>query len=97
MHSQSDPEMSSPGCGATVPARLRWRCRRGMRELDVVLAGFLANGFGRLSEGEIVLFEAVLDLQDPQLHAYLCGREHPADPALARLIERIRDSHIAVP
>jgi antitoxin CptB len=67
-----------------------------MRELDVVLAAFLGNGFDRLDEIEIGLFEAVLDLQDPQLHAYLCGREQPADPALARLIERIRDSHTAV-
>jgi antitoxin CptB len=95
MRIQPDPDAPVAAATTAVPARLRWRCRRGMRELDVVLAAFLANGFSRLSEVEIGLFEAVLDLQDPLLHAYLCGREQPADPTLARLIERIRDSHTA--
>ncbi len=80
-----------------VPPRLRWRCRRGMRELDVVLASFLEHGFGALDEADIALFESFLELQDPQLHAYLCGREQPENPALARLVDRIRHSHTPAP
>jgi antitoxin CptB len=69
-------------------ARLRWRARRGMRELDAVLHAFLdAN---TMSEAEIECFEAILELPDPTLHAYLLGRSAPTDESTATLIERIR-------
>jgi antitoxin CptB len=69
-------------------ARLRWRSRRGMRELDAVLHAFLdAN---TMSEAEIECFEAILELPDPTLHAYLLGRSAPTDEPTATLIERIR-------
>jgi antitoxin CptB len=71
-------------------ARLRWRSRRGMRELDAVLHAFLdAN---TMSEAEIECFEAILELPDPTLHAYLVGRSAPTDETTATLIERIRAS-----
>jgi antitoxin CptB len=71
-------------------ARLRWRSRRGMRELDAVLKAFLdANA---LSDAEMGQFEAILELPDPTLHAYLLGRSAPPDEATAALIERIRAS-----
>jgi antitoxin CptB len=73
--------------------KLRWRCRRGMRELDAVLASFLDSAFGTLDEGEIARFEAILELPDPELLAYLSGRSAPADPDIAALVERIRSSH----
>jgi antitoxin CptB len=73
-------------------AKLRWRCRRGMRELDALLLAFVdANATG-LTEAEIVRFEAILELPDPTLHAYLLGRSAPADLATVALIERIRTS-----
>jgi antitoxin CptB len=71
-------------------ARLRWRCRRGMRELDAVLQAFLDRSAGGLGGGDIASFERVLDLPDPELYAYLVGRSVPADPAIAALIDRIR-------
>ena len=74
-------------------ARLRWRCRRGMRELDAVLAAFVDAQGARLSDAELGCFEAILELPDPTLHAYLLGRSAPADIATAALIERIRASH----
>jgi antitoxin CptB len=71
-------------------ARLRWRSRRGMRELDAVLHAFLdAN---TMTEPEIECFEAILELPDPTLHAYLLGRSAPTDEPTATLIERIRAS-----
>ena len=71
-------------------AKLRWRCRRGMRELDAVLQKFLDVESGRLTEAEIGRFEEILELPDPVLHAYLLGRSAPADDAIAALIDRIR-------
>ena len=73
-------------------ARLRWRCRRGMRELDALLLAFVDASAATLTEAEIACFEAILELPDPTLHAYLLGRSAPADAATAELIERIRAS-----
>ena len=81
-----------PAMNATM-AKLRWRCRRGMREIDAVLQSFLDACAADLEEAEIACFEAILDLPDPTLHAYLMGRSVPPDPVTAALIERIRASH----
>jgi antitoxin CptB len=71
-------------------ARLRWRSRRGMRELDALLLEFLDANATHLTEVEIECFEAILELPDPTLHGYLLGRSAPADNLTAVLIERIR-------
>ena len=71
-------------------ARLRWRCRRGMRELDRILEGFLDKGFAALTMDEKRSFAAFLDYPDPDLHAYLLGKAEPADPELANILHRIR-------
>jgi antitoxin CptB len=74
-------------------ARLRWRCRRGMHELDGVLESFARAGLATLDAADFARFERILDLPDPELVAYLTGRSAPADPDIARLVERIRSSH----
>jgi antitoxin CptB len=74
-------------------ARLRWRCRRGMRELDAVLESFVTTSFSALSVEDIARFERILELPDPELFAYVTGRSAPGDDDIARLIERIRSSH----
>ncbi|HVY65022.1 MAG TPA: succinate dehydrogenase assembly factor 2 [Gammaproteobacteria bacterium] len=74
-------------------AKLKWRCRRGMRELDAVLTAFLEAEGPRFADADIGCFEGILELPDPTLHAYLLGRSVPADASAAALIERIRASH----
>ncbi len=74
-------------------ARVRWRCRRGLHELDGVLESFARDALATLDPDDFALFERILDLPDPELAAYLVGRSAPADPDIARLIERIRSSH----
>jgi antitoxin CptB len=73
-------------------ARLRWRCRRGMRELDAVLEAFLDRDFRALDEADKRRFAALLDLPDPELYGYLLSRHEPNDPDTARLVARIRRS-----
>ena len=73
-------------------AKIRWRARRGMRELDGLLARFVEVQAGRLSDEEMTCFEAILELPDPILHAYLVGRSAPDSPAIASLLDRIRAS-----
>jgi antitoxin CptB len=74
-------------------ARLRWRSRRGMHELDGPLESFAQDALATLDAGDLALFERILDLPDPELVAYLLGRSAPTDPDIARLIDRIRSSH----
>lgn len=77
-------------------ARLRWRCRRGMRELDAVLGAFLdrlERAGESLSDADIATFGRILDLQDPELYGYLLGRSAPTDPAIAAFLARIRGVH----
>lgn len=71
-------------------ARLRWRCRRGMRELDALLVKFVDRAGATLSSAELAAFEVILELPDPVLHSYLLGRSAPTDAATVQLLERIR-------
>lgn len=77
---------------AARAARLRWRCRRGMRELDAVLTSFMASAYASLDAADKSRFEALLDLPDPELYAYLAGRTEARDPDVARLIQSISAS-----
>lgn len=82
----TDPETAA---AASALARLRWRCRRGMRELDVVLERYLERRYARAPESERRAFESLLERQDPELLAYLMGREAPEDPELVNVIARL--------
>jgi len=74
--------------GALELGKLRWRCRRGMKELDVLLARYVDERFCSASRPEQDAFRQLLDTQDPLLYAYCLGQERP--PAQwAALIERI--------
>lgn len=70
-------------------SKLRWRCRRGMKELDVLLVSYLENHYPTAEAEERAAFEALLELQDPYLFGLVTGREVSADPALAQLIKRL--------
>ena len=66
--------------------RLRWRCRLGMLENDLLLARFLDARGTVLSDAELCGLDALLDLPDSDLWDLLAGRAAPADPALAPLV-----------
>jgi antitoxin CptB len=61
-----------------------------MRELDLLLLGFLDSGYGRLDAAHRNAFELLLGYPDAVLLEWLLGRERPADPLLAHVVERIR-------
>ena len=63
-----------------------------MRELDRVLENFLERDYRGLDETEKRRFAEILELPDPDLHAYLVGKAVTSDPALARLLHSIRAS-----
>ena len=66
-------------------SRLRWRCRRGMRELDELLLRYVVRRLPHASR---------LELPDPELFGYLAGRGPRAavDPMIEDVIARIRSN-----
>ena len=77
--------------------RLLWRCRRGMKELDVLLDRFARGELSRASSEEREVLARFLELPDPVLVDYLLGQEIPPEPELAELARRIAGREIATP
>lgn len=71
-------------------ARMRWACRRGMLELDVILLPYFDQCFDRLSAAEKAQFERLMTQADPDLFAWLMGHQTCSDPELAAQISAIR-------
>jgi antitoxin CptB len=69
--------------------RLRWLCRRGMKELDVLLEAFLERQPAALARGDWPRLESLLDSEDDLLWDWLQGREAPP-PEFSSLINDIR-------
>jgi antitoxin CptB len=69
---------------------LRWRCRRGTKELDVLLERFAQQLLPRATAAERRVFAELLALPDPVLAGYLLGTAVPAEPHLAQASLRIR-------
>ncbi len=74
----------------TVPARTRWRCRRGIREMDIILERFLKGGYPHLASEERQAFEELLDYPDQELLACLTGREPMPEGGHGRMLAIIR-------
>ena len=72
--------------------RLQWRCRRGMKELDVLLERYLMNDFAGASAQRQQAFAGLLELPDPVLHAYMIGRAVPEEEALRDVVGAITRS-----
>jgi antitoxin CptB len=69
--------------------RMRWQCRRGMKELDQLLTGYLDNGYAAAPEADKASFRALLELSDPELVGYLLQRQEPGSEIIARGIDII--------
>lgn len=71
---------------------LRWQCRRGMRELDELLLGWLDRQYEAASNRRKEAFRELLALPDPELLAYLLKAQAARDPDTADVIASIRDN-----
>ncbi|WP_372718276.1 succinate dehydrogenase assembly factor 2 [Immundisolibacter sp.] len=68
---------------------LRWRCRRGKQELDILLRNFLDQHLTRLNGAQRAAFERLLEMEDDDLLDLLYGRVAAADPETAALLPRL--------
>ena len=71
-------------------ARLRWRCRRGARELDLLLLRFLERDYPHINARDRSLFETLLDEADPDLYAWINGQAQPDNPDYLSIIGKIK-------
>jgi len=72
---------------AVSQSRLKWKCRRGLLELDLVLQDFIEK---HLEENDINPLNELLDLQDIDLWAIVCGRSEEFDPKFQGIVARLR-------
>jgi len=70
--------------------RIRWRCRRGMRELDDLLVRWLEREWTSASEAQRGVFLRLLDCEDDRLWRWFLGHETAPDAALDTLVQHIR-------
>jgi succinate dehydrogenase flavin-adding protein (antitoxin of CptAB toxin-antitoxin module) len=70
--------------------RIRWNCRRGLLELDLVLSAFVERHFDRLDARQVELFKALLDRPDNDLLDLVMGRAEPADPRCKPVLDLLR-------
>jgi antitoxin CptB len=70
--------------------RVRWRCRRGMLELDLVLDAFLKRYLPSLAPGELDALRALLERPDPELLDYVMGHQDPGGREERELVALMR-------
>ena len=71
--------------------RLRWRCRRGMRELDQLMLRYLDQRWTTADDLERSNFLMLLDTEDDKLWRWFMGRERPENENLEAIVNAIAD------
>ncbi len=71
-------------------SRILWRCRRGIREMDILLQGYLETHYDGASESEQNSFEALLDEADLDILSWIMQKTEP-DKHYIGIIEIIRE------
>jgi antitoxin CptB len=70
--------------------QLVWRCRRGIRELDVLFDRFRKSEYPTLSDVEKANFQRLLEVQDPVIMDWLLGRYGSDDSGLADIVKKLK-------
>lgn len=78
-----------------VDSALRWRCRRGMLELDILLNQFINHAYTSLNEQQKHTLDQMLDYPDQLLFDLLLGHMHSSDNSVSDLVQKIRQSACA--
>ena len=73
-------------------SRLLWRCRRGIKEMDIILQDFVNNSYEQLGNEDKDAFSNLLDEQDLDILNWIMGKDEPADSKLIGIINIIKIS-----
>jgi antitoxin CptB len=71
-------------------ARMRWLCRRGMKELDLLLTRYFEDNYPAATEADRQAFRAILEMPDPELNDLILGRMQSGEDNVARVISDLR-------
>lgn len=78
-------------------SHLKWRCRRGTKELDLILNKYLDEYYSApessVDEASKGAFKELLNLEDPILYAMLLGDIEPENAAQKTLLQTLRTMH----
>ena len=74
-------------------AKIKWNCRRGMLELDLILQPFIAQHLENLSLSQIKALEQLLEFSDPELYAVLLENAQVNDMELDEIVKLVRQPH----
>lgn len=69
--------------------KLKWHCRRGMLELDVLLEPFLDEIYLTLEDEDKQRFQKLIACEDQEIFPWFMQKEVPEDPDLARIVDII--------
>jgi antitoxin CptB len=72
--------------------RLRWRCRRGLLENDLVLQRFLDRRGGDLDARRLAALDRLLAMDDTDLWDLVSGRAQCAEPGLQEMLTWLREA-----
>mgnify|MGYP001326548064 FL=1 len=73
-------------------SRILWRCRRGIKEMDIVLQDFIKDSYDELNNENKSAFSKLLEEQDLDILNWVLGKDKPEDAALIEIIKKIRSS-----
>ena len=51
--------------------KTKWKCRRGLRELDLLFRKFSNNNLESLSEADLEMFNSILDIEDQPIYDFI--------------------------
>jgi antitoxin CptB len=72
--------------------RARWRCRRGLLELDIVLQRFMDQHYAQLDQQGLEQFERLLSLPDNDLWDLIAAKQINRDSDLQAVLELLQKS-----
>lgn len=84
--------MSENAMPERVDSALRWRCRRGMLELDILLNEFIDKKYTLLDNNQKDVFDQILDYPDQLLFDLFLGHMESSDTKVSDLVQTIRQS-----
>lgn len=79
----------------TPNPRLKWLCRRGMKELDILMENYLAARYPNDSPERQHAFETLLEYQDPAITDLLFDRTTDPNPEIQAIINMLKTAQLA--
>jgi antitoxin CptB len=70
--------------------RIKWHCRRGLLELDLLLERFVARHLDTLNVNQTEVFKELLAYEDNDLLDMVMGRAEPVNGELSAVLKMMR-------